>query len=161
MVRDVWPPQPSGGQWGFGELWGHPMNPLCCCPKRNQGLAFKPLQHHLGKCVEMRKNHPGPPPFEQPLGHSSSLKVSVSICFQRFYISLQTWTIFHHRSKIIISWNYVKIKPTKPMLSGKLVIFLIIQKESEWAVINSTSKLLLGGKIWTIKNMEKICTREW
>lgn len=47
------------------------------------------------------------------------------------------------------------------MLSGKLVIFLIIQKESEWAVINSTSKLLLGGKIWTIKNMEKICTREW
>lgn len=55
VLRDVWPPQPSGGQWGFGELWGHPMNPLCCCPKRNQGLAFKPLRQGLRKCVEMKK----------------------------------------------------------------------------------------------------------
>lgn len=52
------------------------------------------------------------------------------------------------------------MKATKPMLNGE-VSSLEIQEEGEQAVINSTSLLLLKGQIWTIKNMEKICTREW
>lgn len=46
------------------------------------------------------------------------------------------------------------------LLNGKLNGKLVLRKFRE-NLISSMSLLLLEGKIWAIKNMEKICTREW
>lgn len=157
VMRDVWPPQPSGGQWGFGELWGHPMNPLCCRPpKRNRGLAFKPLQHCLRKCVEMKKTTLGHLPLSNPLAtaaHSRSLFPSIFRGFTFPYKHERYITIAKKKKKIIC-WNYVKIKPTKPTLNGKVVLPRKFRKRVNELWLFLHKFCCWKGKSWQLRTWE-------